>query len=412
MPLDPLHPTPAISINRVRLVNLPGLSVDPEVRNRLGGELVSARALSDLIRAQADVLRIPPDLDDRALHAALEDCLGSEDDDVRVAAEGIARRIGRNLGYLLLTLRRGDAVNRAARPEWDNSYWRHWASIREVWLGGGLVSGRLGPHMRQHALAVFEEAGIGDTSLHCSAYGDAVPLVGLARLAPLNTHTALVFDCGGSRIKSALAIYRRKRLLELQRLPTQPATWPGMPPISDASQERWAETLLAHLLSIFEAAWQRVHGAEHLAPYSPMMISIAAYTRGGHPLEAQRGLYMHLRHATANLQRELARRLHTQLGEPLAVTLIGDGRAAAHAYAGASHAAVIMLGTAMGIGFPPPADHTRPAMPSSPSATTSIDPKARPCTCPRHARPSCASFPSRSKPSACSSAPRVPATAA
>jgi hypothetical protein len=33
-----------------------------------------------------------------------------------------------------------------------------------------------------------------------------------------------------------------------------------------------------------------------------------------------------------------------------------DGTAAAHIYAGSTNAAVIVMGTAMGLGFPPPAD--------------------------------------------------------
>jgi hypothetical protein len=37
-----------------------------------------------------------------------------------------------------------------------------------------------------------------------------------------------------------------------------------------------------------------------------------------------------------------------------------DGTSAAAAYAGAPHAAVIMMGTAMGIGFPPPIANLRP----------------------------------------------------
>jgi hypothetical protein len=45
-----------------------------------------------------------------------------------------------------------------------------------------------------------------------------------------------------------------------------------------------------------------------------------------------------------------------ELGEAIDVSLVHDGTAAATTYAGASNAAVITVGTALGVGFPPPAD--------------------------------------------------------
>ena len=58
-------------------------------------------------------------------------------------------------------------------------------------------------------------------------------------------------------------------------------------------------------------------------------------------------------------QRGVAQRLGAQLGSDIDVSLIHDGTAAATAYAGAKHTAVVMMGTALGIGFPPPANNLR-----------------------------------------------------
>lgn len=52
-PLDPAHLTPAASLNRVRIVDLPGLSLDPDVRGRTGYELLSTQALAAVIRPHA-----------------------------------------------------------------------------------------------------------------------------------------------------------------------------------------------------------------------------------------------------------------------------------------------------------------------------------------------------------------------
>ena len=51
-PLDPARLTPAASLNRVRIVDLPGLALDPDVRGQTGYELLSAQARAAAIRAR------------------------------------------------------------------------------------------------------------------------------------------------------------------------------------------------------------------------------------------------------------------------------------------------------------------------------------------------------------------------
>ncbi len=59
----------------------------------------------------------------------------------------MATRWERRLGHVVLTLKHGDRTSRTARPDWDDTYWKHWASIHRVWIGGGLVNGHLGACM-------------------------------------------------------------------------------------------------------------------------------------------------------------------------------------------------------------------------------------------------------------------------
>jgi hypothetical protein len=353
MSLDPQRITPSISLNRVQLIDLPGLMIDPEVKGQTGFGLVSATALTQLIRQHSDELQLDPNMDDHALHLALDDCFASEQAIVRTAAERVGRRIGRNMGYILLTLKRGDAVNRAARREWDDSYWTYWGKIKRVWLGGGLVSGRLGPAIKQHALAVLKEAGVSDYVISISPFASALPLVGAARLAPPGCQTALVFDFGGTMIKYALAIYRNNQLTTLHCLPSQPTEWTKIEQALDDPTQQ-ASHLFNRMISAITNAW---HHAESigLLPVSPIMVSVAAYVRDGCPVAAQAGAYVQLGRITDNLQIELARQVSRQLGETIAVTLIHDGTAAATTYAGMKDTAVITIGTALGIGFPPKA---------------------------------------------------------
>ena len=351
-PLDPQRLTPSVSMNRVRIVDIPGLVVDPEVKGRNGAQLVSAAALAQLIRQYAERLQLDPTVGDHELRVALDGCLVCEDATVRIAAEMVGQRLGRNLGYILLTLKRGDAVNRAARTEWDDSYWSHWGRIERVWLGGGLVSGRLGPVIRRHAQAVFEEAGIGHYAIQISPYRSALPTVGAARRAPPASETALAFDFGSTRIKCARAAYKNGEVTELWCLPSHPT---GMARIEQASDDplQQAEQLLRHVVSVITGTWRTAE----LSPASPILASVAAYVQDGHPLPAQHhGGYVQMRRITDNLQAELARRVGAELGEAIDVSLVHDGTAAATTYAGVKNAAVITVGTALGVGFPPPAD--------------------------------------------------------
>ena len=362
MPLDPQHITPSVSLNRVRLIDLPGLEIDPQVKRQTGYQLVSSMALTRLVRQSLGALQLDPNLGDHELHLALDRCFAGEQATVRAAAESIGRRMGRNMGYLLLVLKRGDEVNRAARDEWDDSDWRHWSEIEQVWLGGGLVSGRLGPLIKQHASAVMKEAGLAEFKIDISSYGSVLPLVGVARCAPPGCQAALVFDFGSTAIKCALAVFKDNQLVELCRLPSYLTGWERIAQASDDLTQQAAQ-LLSHMVSIIVDTHRTAHQVwtkqtRGLYPLGSNLGSVATYIRDGHPPKNKnRLLYVQLRRVTQNLQDELARRVSAQLGQAVDVRLVHDGTAAAMAYAGAAHTAVITVGTALGIGFPPQVDH-------------------------------------------------------
>lgn len=347
LPLDPHHLTPAASLNRVRVVDLPGLALDSEVKGKTGYELVSTKALARLVRERADELGLDPAMEDHALCLALGRCLASKEAGVLGAAEQVGQRLGYNLGCLLLTLKRGDSINRAAREEWDDSYWRHWGGIRRVWLGGGLVSGQLGLLVQERALAFVRESGIGDLDVRLSPYALALPLVGIARRAPPGCDRALALDFGSTAIKRAYAIYRQATLVELRLLPPWPTGW-----VDGGDAGHFLERMVSAVADAWRAAGE---------PSScPVLISVAAYVQDGHPMAAQGGVYMQLRRITDNLQAELARRIGARLGFVVDVLLSHDGTAAAAAHAGEQDAAVITAvitaGTALGVGFPPQED--------------------------------------------------------
>ncbi len=101
-----------------------------------------------------------------------DDCFGSPDPAVRETATRLAEATGQALASLVATLYRGDEVNRAARPEWADDVWTHWATVRQVKLGGGLVSVRFGDVLARTAQAYLPELGVPDVQLELAGKGE------------------------------------------------------------------------------------------------------------------------------------------------------------------------------------------------------------------------------------------------
>jgi hypothetical protein len=352
MSLDPLQLVPSASLNRVRIIDLPGIPLERDIRGSLAFDLLSPEALIAQIHEEAAALGLSPDqlADPALLPIHFDRCFIAADPAIRAAADRVTRRMGHRLAALLLTLRRGDPVNRAARPDWDDSYWAHWAGIDRVWLGGGLMSGRLGPRMRHYAQLTLDTAGQGGCRLHRARHAAALPLIGAARSMPPGAGHAVVLDFGHSYVKRAHATYHGDALVALHLLPAVPTGLGAIraqPPADSAAQV--AEMMVTVLAETWHAA--RGPGAA-LAP--TLVTSIAAYVAANHPIRTQAGAYVQLHTLADNLGRWLSDQVSGRLGQPVAVTLIHDGTAAARVYAGHRHSAVIVLGTALGVGFPPP----------------------------------------------------------
>jgi hypothetical protein len=343
-PFDPQRITAHVSMNRVRLVDLPGLITPDEVKNKTAYELASSAVLVGLIRAHADQLQLSADFSVDQLPIAYANCLTSVNPKIKAVALEIAGQFGRNIGYLLATLKRGDDINRAARAEWDSTYWDYWKEIHTVWLGGGLVSGNLGKEIRQQAVKTVTDAGILDLNILVSRYGLALPLVGAARHAPCDCESALIFDFGSTFIKRAYAQYDANTLVKLQQVSSIPSQWTTQ----DVVLELHTQELFDYVVKIMVETWESIDFTGQT-----VLVSIACYLSDGHPQENQGGPYAQMRSLTHNLQAAISEAVSQQVGRPVHLRLIHDGTAAAATYAGSTNTAVLMMGTALGIGFPP-----------------------------------------------------------
>jgi hypothetical protein len=334
------------SLNRARIVELRGVRADAGVVGKTGYELLSAESLSRQIARAAERLGLDPRAAD--LIRRFDSCFDRPA--TRPDALRIARAYGRRLGCLLLMLKRGEAPNRAARPEWSDAHWDFWRAVGRIYLGGGLLAGQLGPHAVQAARELLAESGEADLALEHAPYAAHLPLIGLARSAPHGAARMLLLDFGQTSIKRGVAHYQAGRLTRLHVWPNAPTVCGELfepAPSIDTLRERWRR-----MVEVIAAGWAAVPPSERLS--MPVGISLACYLIDGHPAPGDLGCYGALQglcaHLTTFMHEEIARRL----GQAIELTALHDGTAAATAYAGHDRAVVITLGTAIGSGFPPP----------------------------------------------------------
>jgi hypothetical protein len=340
----------------VWIAGLPGVRLEGDIEGKRGFDLLSTKALIEIIGENADRLMLR-DVQAWEMPLKLDDCFESGRQEVREAAEDVARRYGHRIGYLLATLKRGDTVNRRARPEWDDSYWQHWAGIRRVYLGGGLVSGRMAPKAIGYARGVVAEAGVSDCEIYLSEYPSQLPLIGAARSGPQGVGMMAVFDFGSSFTKSALASYENGTLVALSVLPRK-ATSPGQ---EGGSVETQAVGLANFMVRTMAETWlSAYHSGSELG--QEIIATVASYLINGQPDATQAGKYGELRHVSPDIGGWFSDEVSSCVGQDIRVRLLHDGTAAAMTYAGpeARETAVITLGTALGVGYPTWGEGQRP----------------------------------------------------
>lgn len=230
-----------------------------------------------------------------------------------------ADEAGHRVAALLATLRRGDSTSGLGMTPtpWRLAYLEHWRTISHVWIGGGTAA-RLGASLAKAARRELEALGVNDLSVCVPDHPAALALVGAARTVTAAT-TAAVFDFGHSLVKIGVARYDDKGALEriVLRAPVPTAAL-GMPPVA--------------LINSVRSAVDRTLARS--GPVDAVVASVAAYVRAGEPSDPN-GAYGALR--------------SKHLDVP--VLWVHDGTAAGRAVASRARTAVLMLGTAIGVGF-------------------------------------------------------------
>ena len=303
---DPRWLQPDASLNRTRLAPLPG--ANPAWIGHAAFDLLSRAALLQL-----------------------------RDELSEAAAVNV---FGCRLGHLIATLHRGAGVD-SIQGDWRRAFRAHWTRVKEVWLGGGLAAS-LGPKLLDATRSEAARLGATVPSIELAAFPSALPLIGAARMTSARTQHAVVLDFGHTTVKRGVATYSGKALTELRLLDLRDA--PARADISAAVAETIADTM----------RWAVAE--DGIGVGDVIVVSLASYLdRRGNPADTH-SLYaalqpMQLQHA---VRQRTGRR-------SVRVRLTHDGTAAAYGVIPATTpAAVIVLGTALGVGFAPPPDYLRP----------------------------------------------------
>ena len=342
---DAYHLRPLASLNRRKVIALP--AADPTWVGRSGWELISKQALVDLVRVQASILALEG-VDPASFPQGLNDCLESVNASVRHTAEGIARNFGQRLGCLVASLLLSPGGLTDPLTAWEAAYLDFWRSkVRRIFLGGGHANGRLGVLIAQAAQETLADCGVADRIFQVAPYPAWLPLIGAGRSLPAYLRGAAVLvDCGGTRAKRGIASYDAQgRLVGLRRLPEVDIAHltAGDTPVE------LAQAMLAVIVETIHA----VPTGTLLAPW--VTISVAAYVKDGQPVKINRDAYTRLNQVAEDIRTWFVQGIQRACGQAVQVDFVHDGDAAACALAGQAQSVVIMLGSALGVGFVPPA---------------------------------------------------------
>ncbi len=391
-PFNPYDLRPLATLNRRRLVAVPG--GDPAWVGKTGWELCSTPALIQLMQTRAADLGLEETATashDSGIQLAglpprLNDLLASPDPAVRSAAQAIAETHGQRLGGLVASIllspngltfpltpwpkSPGLARDADAAPldPWEAAYLRHWRQeVRQLYLGGGLSNGRLGIIIASAAEAVLKKCGIQQLNVRPASFPSYLPLIGAARrLPPGEAQVAAVADFGSTWAKRALAYYgasgELEKLLILPPVMIAPLVEPGN-----------AALLASEMVAVLADTIRQAGPSARLAP--DVVCSLAAYIVDGQPapqIGTASGGYYALHAVSADLcgwfseQVRLAASASRASGTScceVRVRFAHDGGSAGAALAGQEKAAVIMLGSALGVGFVPAGEKLRPVSP-------------------------------------------------
>ncbi len=353
-PFDPSQLSPEASLNRARILHLPGFALPQDVIGKTGYELISAAALSRVIRLRGEELELTPAeiaMTDRDLPLCLDRRLESPNAQVSQAATGIVRQFARNAACVVFSMVHSLAAGYQPQNEWEAQYREHWSRVKTVIFGGGLTCGLLGRRFADALRSFCAPDQFPAMNFQIAPHGGNLALSGAAHSVGINSAAVLAFDFGGSFAKRGIyrtADGRTNPIVLLDPLPAPVLD----PELSFRDFDGTAKILFEFMVETISDTWLEVNMKQATAPLIP--VSVASYVKDGQPIRRQGGPYSTLCTISQCASDSVAAAVSARVGTALKIRLLHDGTAAAQCYSGLADAAVVTLGTAIGIGFPPP----------------------------------------------------------
>jgi hypothetical protein len=343
MRFDPQQLTAAASLNRLR-VEMDGAKIPPEITGKSGFELCSGKALAGIIRRRAGALGFEHGItaDDRELIRRFDDCLTTAAPNTHAAAMVVVRELARNMAFIVLTARRRSQA--ANLDEWDRGYWQHWQKITTIVFGGGIVAGNVGREFAKAVCEQWAQLGLPSVNFLVDPRAGRITIDGLASALKDRKGQFLLFDFGGSFVKRGLAEPSSGTMPIVQQLEKVSVPPEVANPSDDAAG---GKSVLEFMVQTIVATW-----LQYQVPVTILPVGLAAYLVDGHPC-VQGGGYTAMHHVTENVQTNLSQEIGRRINQDVNVRLVHDGTAAAMKYCGSQNLAVIMMGTALGVGFAP-----------------------------------------------------------
>ncbi len=336
--------TSSCSVNKTIIAELPVRGIDDTVEGKSAKEIFSAGVILEKARENFYRLGISDNTPSQKIIPMLLHSLESQNTEVRLCAQEMAKFFGRRLALILLTLKTGFTKNKMVRQEWNDEHWEYWKNIQTVILVGGLTEG------------IFGKILVSEAQIYCQGsyqliMGENSVYSGISGCATQFLHHDGVFvlaDFGQTNIKRSIVERQNGKIVRIENLLSVPSKYMEWN-ISDIhEQKNQAKLLHCYITDTLCDAYDKARAIGYVD--NQIIMAIASYTHGG-VLDKNRGGYAKLNLLGDNYAEYLSRTLSHKLQENIRVTLVHDGTAVALNFSSVPASVCLTLGTFIGVGF-------------------------------------------------------------
>ncbi len=351
-PFECLHNPWVKSLNAACLVDLPGINLEDNFKNKTGSELLSLSRLLDDFTVDID-----KSISQHDFISYVNDALVHIDHDHYKIAQNLAINYGKKLGIFFLMLCRGDNINIKARPKdffWSSEQWQFWSAIKSIALSGGIIEGDFGRIVIAHTNQLLKNHGQ-VMHLHHYPYPKYISLIGLARISNKLKKPMLMFDFGKTNIKIGCAYYKNNQVSKIIVYPSQPSMCKNIKKNNVSRDElqifsQWMVEVIEKNYTLAKQANNNLSGI--------IALSLGGYVIHGNPTSIYGDCYGKLRKIIPNVPYWLNKELKKINPSICHVYINNDADCAGYALNEHEFDAVLTLGTGLGFGVARANEHS------------------------------------------------------